>query len=188
MPDMKTSYRLIAGLGALTLSACGFHLRGVGETTPFPFNSLRVAVSAGGIGDVVRRQLSLQPNIKLVPADPADAVLSIEPERYEKQILTVNRSGRVSEYLLNYQVKFRLQVDKRDWIYPTVLTLHRDYTFNETNPLGNEAQEQLLLRDMRLDAATQIIRRVAAAKAAGQQVSEQEPTPAATPATPATPR
>jgi LPS-assembly lipoprotein len=148
----------------LALTACGFHLRGVGDTTPFPFHTLRVVTSAGGVGDVVQRQLSLQPNVELVQQDPADAVLTVEPERMDKQILTIDRSGRVSEYQLIYRARFRLEVGKHEWIYPTVLTLHRDYAFDQNNPLGTEAEEQLLVRDMRLDATQQIIRRLSAAK------------------------
>jgi LPS-assembly lipoprotein len=148
----------------VALTACGFHLRGVGDTTPFPFQTLRVVSPAGGLGDVVQRQISLQPNVTLIPQGEAEAVLTVEPEKLDKQILTVNRSGRVSEYQLIYRARFRLEVGKREWIYPTVLTLRRDYAFDENNPLGTEAEEKLLIRDMRLDATQQIIRRLAAAK------------------------
>lgn len=167
---MNLTRRLVL-LSSLSLAACGFHLRGVGDTSQFPFATLRVATSTGGIGDVVQRQMALQPKLKIVPnaapgapAPDADAVLSVEPERLDKQILTVNRSGRVSEYELIYRVRFRLEVNKREWIYPTVLTLRRDYTYDENNPLGTEAEEAMLVRDMRLDATQQIIRRLAAAK------------------------
>ncbi|WP_374347665.1 LPS assembly lipoprotein LptE [Chitinimonas sp.] len=161
MTCMRRSVLLLA----LLTTACGFHLRGVGGESSFPFASLRVAVAAGGVGDIIQRQLSLQPTLRLVPADPADALLTIEERPLDKQILTVNRYGRASEYQLNYRVRFALSVQGREWIYPTVLTLHRDYAFNESNPLGTEAEEALLMRDMRLDAAQQIIRRLAAAKA-----------------------
>jgi len=42
--------------------------------------------------------------------------------------------------------------------------LSRDVTFNDTEILAKEAEEQLLFRDMQADMVQQIIRRLAAAK------------------------
>ncbi|MDN3578581.1 LPS assembly lipoprotein LptE [Chitinimonas viridis] len=164
-----------AGL-ALLLSACGFHLRGLGATTPLAFASLNVTAPAGGLGDVLGRQLSLRPDLKLLAAKEAEAVLAVENEAMDKQILTVNKSGRVTEYQLIYRARFSLRQGAVERIPSTELTLRRDYSFDENNVLGKEAEEQILVRDMRSDAAQQIIRRLAALKPAAAPYT---PVPAA---------
>lgn len=157
--------RLLALALPLALTACGFHLRGLGETTPLAFKTLHLAASDNGVGGVLRQQLKLRPELTLSPAsDQADAVLTIQDETVDKQVLSVNSAGRVSEYQLIYRARFVLRLHNRDAIAPTWLTLRRDYAFDENNVLGKEAEEQLLIRDMRSDAAQQILRRMAAVK------------------------
>ncbi|WP_179958429.1 LPS-assembly lipoprotein LptE [Chitinimonas arctica] len=141
-----------------------FSPAGPGRDGPLAFASLHLAAPAGGLGDALKRQLSLRADLQLLGAGQAEAMLMVEGENVDKQILTVNRSGRVSEYQLLYRARFRVQQGGRDWIPSTELTLRRDYTFDENNVLGKEAEEQLLIRDMRQDAAQQILRRLAALK------------------------
>lgn len=144
------------------LSACGFHLRGMGQSTPLAFASLHLQAPLTGLGEALQRQLSLRPDLTLLPANAAEASLVVDSESVDKQILTVNKSGRVVEYQLVYRARFHLSQSGRDWIAPTELTLRRDYSFDESNVLGKAAEEKALLRDMYHDAAQQIIRRLAA--------------------------
>ncbi|WP_269531577.1 LPS assembly lipoprotein LptE [Chitinimonas sp. BJYL2] len=148
----------------LALSACGFHLRGEGGASAFAFRDISLQGSATGVGGVVQRQLSLRPELKLVGAEAAEVQLAVESEALDKQILTVNRSGRVSEYQLTLRVRFAVRQAGVTAIPSTELTLRRDYSFDENNLLGKDAEEQALVRDMRQDAAQQIIRRLAALK------------------------
>ncbi|MFC4160477.1 LPS-assembly lipoprotein LptE [Chitinimonas lacunae] len=157
--------RLLALALPLLLGACGFHLRGLGDSTPLAFRSLHLAASDQGVGGVLRQQLKLRADLTLQPtADQADAVLTIHDETVDKQVLSVNSAGRVSEYQLTYRARFVLRIGGRDAIAPTWISLRRDYAFDENNVLGKEAEEQLLIRDMRSDAAQQILRRLAAVK------------------------
>lgn len=150
---------------ALLLSACGFHLRGLDQGSAFAFASLYLKAPVGGMGDVLRRQLALRHELSLQPAaNLAEASLAIDKETVEKQILTVNTSGRVVEYQLIYRASFHVDQAGHEWLAPTELVLRRDYSFDESNVLGKEAEEKALLRDMHIDAAQQIIRRLAALK------------------------
>lgn len=151
----------------LGLAACGFHLRGTGPLTPLAFQRIFITSPPGGIGDALRGAIAQRKDVQLAPLlDAADAVLRIEQDVIDKQVLSVNRSGRVSEYELVYRLRFSLTVGGREAILPTQLTLRRDYSFDDTNVLGKDAEEQSLMRDMRNDAAQQILRRIAAVKPA----------------------
>lgn len=149
----------------LCLTACGFHLRGMGNTAPFAFKRLYVSAQPAGVGDSLAQLLSYRPDVTVVPkAEQAEAELFIEQEGVDKQILSINRGGRVSEYELIFHMSMRLNLHNQEVISPTALTLRRSYSFDDTNLLGKDAEEQLLIRDMRTDAAQQIMRRLAAAK------------------------
>ncbi|WP_158228903.1 LPS-assembly lipoprotein LptE [Chitinimonas sp. BJB300] len=129
-----------------------------------PFATLYLQAPVTGLGEVLHRQLSLRPDMQLVSPVSAEAVLAVLDESMQKQILTVNKSGRVVEYQLVYRARFKLEQGGTNWIAPTELILRRDYSFDESNLLGKAAEERALLHDMHVDAAQQIIRRLAALK------------------------
>jgi LPS-assembly lipoprotein len=163
---------------ALTLiaGACGFHLRGMGQPVPLAFSSLTVAGSAPLLAEVLNQQLALRGDLTLNPPVEAEAVLMLEGEAVDRQILTVNRSGRVTEYAIVYRVRFSLRQGAATRIDRAELALKRDYSFDPNNVLGKEAEEQLLIRELRSDAAQQIQRRLAALKPiAGQSVASAQP-------------
>ena len=51
-----------------------------------------------------------------------------------------------------------------DYVAQNTVVLTRDITFNDTDVLAKEAEEQLLFRDMQSDMVQQIMRRLAASR------------------------
>jgi LPS-assembly lipoprotein len=71
----------------------------------------------------------------------------------------------VREFQLRYRVAFRVHDGKGGEFVPqTSIALTRDITFNDTDVLAKEAEEQLLFRDMQSDMVQQIMRRLAASR------------------------
>ena len=83
----------------------------------------------------------------------------------DKDVLSLSSGGAVREYALVKRVQFRLH-DKegQDWMPAGEIVVRRSYTFNETQVLARDLQEQRLLREMQTDAVQQILRRLQAAK------------------------
>ena len=147
----------------LLLAGCGFRLRG---TADVPFETLYVPGATGGIALDLKRNIQAGTRATVVD-DPkaAQAVLQFTEEIREKEILSLSATGRVREYKLHYRVGFRVHDNKgSDYVPQTRLTLSRDITFNDTEVLAKEAEEQLLFRDMQNDMVQQIMRRLAAAQ------------------------
>lgn len=148
-------------LVALTTTACGFQLRGQAQ---LPFKTINVP-NLSQLGADLARNIEAASNAKIVdsPAE-AEAILSILGEAREKVILSLNTQGQVQEYTLRYRVRFQV-ADGRggDFIAPSDIVLRRDITFNN-QVLGKENEEELLYRDMRVDAVQQILRRLRLAK------------------------
>ncbi|HEY3180600.1 MAG TPA: LPS assembly lipoprotein LptE [Casimicrobiaceae bacterium] len=146
------------------LGACGFHLRGQATYT---FSSVYVNVTGAPVFESeLKRSLQGAGSAKLAPtAAAADVILDIPPIADEKDVLSLSSGGGVREYALQMRVNFRLHdKDGLDWLPPAEITVRRAYTFNETEVLARDAEEQRLLRDMQSDAIAQLIRRLQAAK------------------------
>ena len=71
----------------------------------------------------------------------------------------------MSEFLLRYQLSFRVHDGKGgEYVPPNTVTLIREMTFQDTQILAKEAEEQLLFRDMQREAVQQILRRLSGAQ------------------------
>ena len=150
-------------LFVLVLAGCGFQLRG---TADLPFDTLYISNTTGGIALDLKRNIQSGTRTAVVD-DPkkADAVLEFTQETREKHILSLAATGRVREFQLRYRVAFRVHDGKGGEFLPTTaLLLTRDITFNDTDVLAKETEEQQLYRDMQFDMVQQIMRRIAAAQ------------------------
>jgi len=159
----KLTALTVALTAALAIAGCGFHLRG---TADVPFQTLYVPNSSSGIALDLKRNVQAGTQAKVVDdAKQAEAILMFSDEAREKNILSLSAQGRVREFQLRYRVGFRMHDGKGgDYIPQTQIALTRDITFNDTDVLAKEAEEQLLFRDMQTDMVQQIMRRLAAAK------------------------
>lgn len=154
---------------ALTLSACGFHLRGSGGQYNLPFNSVYLGFAeTSPLGNELKRNVRAIGSTRVLPdATGAEAVLDVLSETRGKSILSLNNQGRVREYLLTYTLVFRVRDSQgAELLGPTEISLKRSISFNETQLLAKEGEETLLNRDMQTDLVQQVMRRLAAIKPA----------------------
>ncbi|HEY6822289.1 MAG TPA: LPS assembly lipoprotein LptE [Burkholderiales bacterium] len=155
--------RLAAFVLCLALAACGFRLRG---TADVPFDTVYVPNATGGVALDLKRNIQAGTRAKVVD-DPkqAQAILQFLQETRQKLILSLSGTGRVREYRLIYRVAFRVHDGKgAEYVPPTTLELSRDISFNDSDVLQKETEEQLLVRDMQTDMVQQIMRRLASAQ------------------------
>jgi LPS-assembly lipoprotein len=149
---------------AMLLAACGFQLRG---TAALPFDTLYMPpTTVAGVALDLKRNIQAGTHTTVVD-DPkkAEAVLEFTQEVREKHILSLAATGRMREFQLRYRVGFRVHDGKGGEFVPvSTLQLTRDISFNDTEVLAKETEEQLLYRDMQIDMVQQIMRRLAAAQ------------------------
>ncbi len=170
----------------LLLSACGFHLRGQ-TSYALPFKSITVrafndfspivvalkqALQDQGVQITDAPILSQQDPIPTeqtaqAPANtnPTQLTLHVASESTSKQILSLNRAGRVREFQLNYRVMLRVyDQQQQDWIFPVTVDLQRNLPYDDTLVLAKESEEAQLYQEMRSDAVQQIMRQLNAAR------------------------
>jgi LPS-assembly lipoprotein len=176
---------------ALTVSACGFHLRGDGGHYTLPFATMYVGLpEASPLAIDLKRNIRANGSTTVVnSAKDADGVIEVlsNPEKTKtKTILSLNSNGRVRQYLLSYSIVFRvLGRQGQELLGPTSIALTRPIDFNETQLLAKEQEEALLYKDMQTDLVQQMMRRVAAVKTAGVSMAPSVPAPP--PSAPAVP-
>ena len=159
--------RLGAALLCLLLAACGFQLRGEAATG---LKSLYLSAAVPSpVAAELRRQLSGGPTKLVRDSRAGEAHLRILSESTEKTIQTLTGAGRVFDYQLRLRVGFQVtDATEKAMIEPTEIEVRRIITSSETAPLAKEVEERLLFEDMRVDAAAQILRRIAATRANAQ--------------------
>ncbi|MGH8693443.1 MAG: LPS assembly lipoprotein LptE [Burkholderiales bacterium] len=153
-------------LVAMTLSACGFQLRG---QATIPFQTVHVeAPGFSAFANDLERAIRTGSKTRIVEnRDQAEAVVQIVGESQEKLILSLSSSGKVSEFDLRYRVAYRL-TDRvgTELASPGEIVLRRIMTYDDTEVLAKEWEERLLFRDMKRDAVGQMLRRLSVAKPA----------------------
>lgn len=158
---------LVSCVLCLVLSGCGFHLRGLDRAVlPAELAELRVVVQDSAAAHdpllvAMRETLSTRAGARITERAEAP-LLVLSGERIASQVLSVGTTGKVSEYLLRYEVSFRLlDAEGKERLAPQTIRLQRSYTFDPLNVLAKEREEQDIVRAMRSDAAGQIVRRLA---------------------------
>jgi LPS-assembly lipoprotein len=159
--------RVIATLVvAMTLSTCGFQLRG---QATIPFETVRVeAPGFSAFANDLERAIRAGSKARIVDSrDQAEAVVQIVGESQEKHILSLSSGGKVREFELLYRIAYRLTNRAGvDLALPGEIVLRRDMTYDDTVVLAKESEELLLFRDMKIDAVQQMLRRLSLVKPA----------------------
>ena len=156
--------RIILLLAALSLAGCGFQLRG---TADLPFKTIYMPpATQPGVALDLRRNIQAGTRTTVVD-DPklAEAVLEFTQESREKVILSLAATGRVREFELQYRVSFRVHDNKGGEFLPSnTVLLKRAVTFNDTDILAKEKEDQQIYRSMESDMVQQIMRRLETAQ------------------------
>ena len=163
MPHRRLAL-LVLVLACGALAGCGFQLRG---QATYAFDSIFVNADASPpLAVELKRALAGASQSKLVEsAASAQVVLDVPTVQEDKEVLSLSSSGSVREFQLIKRVSFRLHdKDGNDWMPASEIVIRRAYTFNETQVLARDLEEQRLRRDMQTDAVQQIVRRLQSAK------------------------
>ncbi len=152
---------LLAGL-----AGCGFHLRGAVELPP----AARKVYFSGfardsALGVALERQV-LRNGGQVLAAPPASATvaaLGIAVRRNEtrRNVLSVDASGKASEYELSYIVHFQILSPGGEALTGEQRILQvRDLFFDASNVLAKSDEENQLRAEMVEAAASQILRQL----------------------------
>lgn len=175
---------LVVGIACL-LGGCGFHLQGCqplpndfqytfidtkDEQTDF-VQDLRKALIASNV-NVIRTQGS------------SGATISVHADELTEKILSVSARNIPTEYELTYKVEFSVVTSGKTLIDHEEISATRDISFDESQLLAKEREQEILREALARDLVALVMRRLAALPA---QAAVVQPAPAPPPPAPAQP-
>lgn len=143
------------------LNGCGFKLRGnyllAPELQTLEFSSVD---KFGELTRIVKRNLILNDVNIVEHSDHAIPQMRILQDNLNRRTLSVFSNGQVAEYELIYTVRYQILMPDKD-IENFTFELNRDYQDDPDIALAKSRELSLILREMREEAATKILRDMA---------------------------
>ncbi|HEV7606938.1 MAG TPA: LPS assembly lipoprotein LptE [Steroidobacteraceae bacterium] len=154
----------VAVLGlALLLGACGFHLQG---RQPLPAQFAYTYVDTKDEQtDFVQdlRKALIGSNVKVIRTrGSAGASISVHEDELTERILSVSARNIPTEYELTYRVKFSVSADGKTLIDNEEISATRDLSFDESQLLAKEREQEILRAALARDLVALVMRRLAA--------------------------
>lgn len=155
---------LMLGCALLTLSGCGFRLRGSsGVVLAMPATYVMGDAASAALLSDLRRSLRDAGVMLVERREDGRAVLAVTGEEKGRRVLSVGSVGTVQEYELRYAVTFAVADHAGQEILPTqTVERLRAVSFSETQVLAKGSEEELLYRDLRRDVVQGVVRRLSA--------------------------
>lgn len=143
---------------SLLLTSCGFHLRGSLPLERYPAIFVD-AKKHSELASLLSEQLESNKVKLLTELDPKAPALMLQQDSLERRTLSLFPNGQVAEYELIYRVKYQLLLPGQD-IQEFQFELTRDYQDDPNLALAKAKELDLLLQELRNQAASRIIRQL----------------------------
>lgn len=156
--------RLLLLALVLTLSACGFQLRGSLDISE---DLSPVLIEKNSVFELSREIKALLGANDIQTVDNDDSALaagkgavntrlSLLKESKSRRVLSVDGNGRAREYLLGYTVNFSVKIKQSKQINETI-SVQRSLLFDPDAVLAVVNESEVLYKDMRRDVARLIL-------------------------------
>jgi len=158
-----TKHLLTATLLSLFLISCGFHLKqSASISSSFGPASIEGISTQSTLYKAIRNILKSS-DIKISAASSANNRVIISGDNYERKVLSVDSSGKVSEYELIRTLSFAALNSSGDTVIESQsLAANRYYTVNTNEVLSDDFEEQDLRRLMDEELADRMFRYISA--------------------------
>lgn len=161
----KLAYALVLSVVVILITGCGFKLRGLMDS-PSWLSSIAIDIQD------VHQDLAfaLKENFKalgipVVPPSSGQYLLVVEKDESQQQITSVSASTTPRQYQLHYRVTYSLlKANGEPIISSNSILVSRQLTVNNNRILGSNFEEMLSYKEMRKEAAMQIVNRLGSLK------------------------
>jgi LPS-assembly lipoprotein len=150
-------------LSAISLAACGFHLR---ENVKLPASIQKIHIVTG-VGDFQRmlaRALVVAGVDVKDEGGPGIAELRVPVANFSTDTLTAGGYARITEYAVRYNVRFSVIDGAGNVVLPLqTISMQREYSYDATNTIGNASEVNEIQQSLNQDMVQAILFRLQAA-------------------------
>ncbi len=144
----------------LSLSSCGFHLRGAVELPP---DKKVIALQGIDLNRPFARDLQLFLDLvegKLVSnPQSAGSVIVIHDIREGRRVVSLDQNGKAIEFELTFRVQYDLRSPEGKILSPLrTITIRRIYLNTQLQVIGKSEEASVIRREMRREAARTMLR------------------------------
>ena len=143
---------------SLFISGCGFHLRGQIEV-PESLMRLQVVGEDIELNELIIKSLKFS-SIEIVEPGGDSAVLDLTNSTYEKEVIGTDSNGIANNYKLKYVVNYVVYDAEHTKLQAQTVSQDRSLVYDPDNILVFEREEVFLVKDMRQELVTTILRRM----------------------------
>jgi len=147
----------------LFLTGCGFHLQGR-QPLPQAFELTYIDAHDEQTDFVqdLRKALIASGSKVISTKGSSGATISLHEDELSEKILSVSARNIPTEYELTYRVKFSVVSEGKTLIDQEEVTATRDFSFDETQLLAKEREQEILREGLARDLVALVMRRLAA--------------------------
>ena len=147
----------------MLLASCGFHLQGR-QPLPASFSKTYIETRDEQTDFVqdLRKALIASGSSVIRTKGSSNAVISVHEDELTEKILSVSARNIPTEYELTYRVKFSVVSEGKTLIDQEEVEATRDFSFDETELLAKEREQEILREGLARDLVALVMRRLAA--------------------------
>ena len=158
------SHTFILGIACL-LSACGFQLRGTGDSgtvVPDAWKSMHLVTGNPNSEFSRSVQILFAANgVQWMDRDDANYILTLRPERFNQRNLSLNAEARAAEFELTMRAQFSVSDADNVEVMPAAdASVVRQMENDPRNVVGKAEEVRILKSEMRAELAQQMMRRI----------------------------
>jgi LPS-assembly lipoprotein len=146
-------FTLIA-LMAITVTACGWQLRGFNKGQLPPELALKTADPYAPIARQLQQTL-VRRGVKITPSAPLQ--LWLDTEDLEKRTVAVTSIGAAAQYELRLEIAYSYTPKGAEQALPVTLATQRVYDFIPGTNLAKAEEQQTLVKEMRQELINRIL-------------------------------
>jgi len=153
---------LCAIAAACVLAGCGFHLQGR-QPLPQSFSYTYVETKDEQTDFVqdLRKALIASGSQVLRTKGSSAAIITVHEDELTERILSVSARNIPTEYELTYRVQFSVTSEGKPLIEREEISASRDISFEESQLLAKEREQEILREALARDLVALVMRRIA---------------------------